>query len=442
MTMARRSSHPAIPILPPEYSAEYSASSTSTMAQFGRLFSSTCRGAAAPLGAAVIASYLVSATESTNATAKLEPALSPNEWRPFTVLSIEKLSPNTNKYTFMFPDMGAEAGLPVASCLLTKVCVCDEGAALAWFEDRARGRQRKKALVVTPTVFCPPRLAPSNVFFRHAVAAARPFNSRRAALIVAPLTVASRPPLPENTSRAPRQANIGAEKPDGTRKPVIRPYTPTSSAGAVGHLDLVVKIYEAGVMSAHIGKLAVGDALEMKGPIVKLPYEANTWPAIGMVAGGTGITPMLQVAAAALADPADKTKVSLVYGNVAEDDILLRDEIDAMAKAHPDRFEVGPHNERAPRQHARARADTHNTRWQGSAMRSDRAVRQANDRQCGATEPSARRPSWSRGAPKARTRAATTSATLRHHHAPPPATPSPYTPSIQHNRPSPPPLTW
>ena len=376
------------PLFPPESRPEYSAvsaSSTSTMAQFGRLFSST----AAPLGAAVIASYLVSATESTNATAKLEPALSPNEWRPFTVLSIEKLSPNTKKYTFMFPDMGAEAGLPVASCLLTKVCVCDEGAALAWFEDRARGRQRKKALVVTPTVFCPPRLAPSNVCFRHAVAAARPFNSRLAALIVAPLTVASRPPLPKNTSRAPRQANIGAEKPDGTRKPVIRPYTPTSSAGAVGHLDLIVKIYEAGVMSAHIGKLAVGDALEMKGPIVKLPYEANTWPAIGMVAGGTGITPMLQVAAAALADPADKTKVSLVYGNVAEEDILLRDEIDAMAKAHPDRFEVGPRNAR--RGNTRARAQT-------------RTTRAGNDRRCGATEPSARRPSWSRDAPKARAR--------------------------------------
>ena len=41
-----------------------------------------------------------------------------------------------------------------------------------------------------------------------------------------------------------------------------------------------------------------------------------------------------------LANPADTTKVSLVFGNVSEADILLKKEIDARAKAHPKQFSV------------------------------------------------------------------------------------------------------
>lgn len=50
-------------------------------------------------------------------------------------------------------------------------------------------------------------------------------------------------------------------------------------------------------MSKHIGDLKVGDTLEIKGPIPKWPYKPNVKKHIGMVAGGTGITPMLQVRA-------------------------------------------------------------------------------------------------------------------------------------------------
>jgi ferredoxin-NADP reductase len=52
------------------------------------------------------------------------------------------------------------------------------------------------------------------------------------------------------------------------------------------------------------------------------------------IAGGTGITPMLQVANEVLRNPDDKTEVSLIFGNVSEDDILLRKEIDKLAKQH------------------------------------------------------------------------------------------------------------
>lgn len=59
-----------------------------------------------------------------------------------------------------------------------------------------------------------------------------------------------------------------------------------------------------------------------------------------MLAGGTGITPMYQVACALLKDPRDRTRLSLVYGSLTEDDILLRQELDALAAKHPDRFSV------------------------------------------------------------------------------------------------------
>jgi cytochrome-b5 reductase len=41
-----------------------------------------------------------------------------------------------------------------------------------------------------------------------------------------------------------------------------------------------------------------------------------------------------------LRDPADTTKVRLVYGNVSEGDILLKARLDALAAQHPGRFSV------------------------------------------------------------------------------------------------------
>ena len=53
-----------------------------------------------------------------------------------------------------------------------------------------------------------------------------------------------------------------------------------------------------------------------------------------MIAGGTGVTPMLQIIRAILMNPGDKTAVSLIFANVGENDILLRDEIDKLAAQH------------------------------------------------------------------------------------------------------------
>ena len=52
------------------------------------------------------------------------------------------------------------------------------------------------------------------------------------------------------------------------------------------------------------------------------------------IAGGSGLTPMLQVAQEITRNPEDKTEVTLVYANVSEDDILLKRELDDMARKH------------------------------------------------------------------------------------------------------------
>ncbi|KAI1303944.1 NADH-cytochrome b5 reductase [Mortierella claussenii] len=83
-----------------------------------------------------------------------------------------------------------------------------------------------------------------------------------------------------------------------------------------------------------------GDTLAVKGPISKYPLKANQHESVSLIAGGTGITPMMQVISGLLRDKEDKTKINLIFANVSPDDIILKDEIDAFAKAHPDRFKV------------------------------------------------------------------------------------------------------
>jgi len=76
----------------------------------------------------------------------------------------------------------------------------------------------------------------------------------------------------------------------------------------------------------------------MKGPLPKFPYKANEFETIGMVAGGSGITPMWQVLQRIDQDPEDKTKVVLIFANVEEKDILLRPQFEDLAKRKPDQF--------------------------------------------------------------------------------------------------------
>jgi len=119
--------------------------------------------------------------------------------------------------------------------------------------------------------------------------------------------------------------------------PVVRPYTPTTSDDEKGYFDLIIKNYpEKGVMSKHIHSLKPGDIIEVKGAAIpKIPITKNMKKNIGMLAGGTGITPMYQVIREILKKPDDKTQISLVFANHTDQDIILKKELDELAAKHP-----------------------------------------------------------------------------------------------------------
>lgn len=112
-----------------------------------------------------------------------------------------------------------------------------------------------------------------------------------------------------------------------------RPYTPITLKEELGHFDLMVKAYPNGVVSQYLHQLEVGDKVDIKGPFKKLSYSPNMKKQICMLAGGTGITPCLQVIKE-IARLGDKTDVRLLFANHAEEDILLRNILQDICEKH------------------------------------------------------------------------------------------------------------
>lgn len=102
-------------------------------------------------------------------------------------------------------------------------------------------------------------------------------------------------------------------------------------------MDFMIKSYPQGNISAHMDKLRVGDTMKFRGPKGAMVYTPNMCKHIGMIAGGTGITPMLQIMRAIQRERknGDTTKVDLIFANVNPDDILLREDIDEVARSDP-----------------------------------------------------------------------------------------------------------
>lgn len=154
---------------------------------------------------------------------------------------------------------------------------------------------------------------------------------------------------------------------------VVRPYTPVSSDDDHGFVDLVVKIYfkgihpkfpEGGKMSQYLEELRVGETIDFRGPSGLLTYSGKgtfqirpdkkslpvtkTVKQLGMIAGGTGITPMLQLIRAVMKDKDDPTICYLLFANQTDKDILLRDELEEIRERHPSRFKLWYTLDRAP----------------------------------------------------------------------------------------------
>eukprot|EP00892_Ulva_mutabilis_P002603 jgi/Ulvmu1/12343/UM089_0027.1 len=127
---------------------------------------------------------------------------------------------------------------------------------------------------------------------------------------------------------------------DARGTPVMRSYTPVTADETMNYVDFVIKVYPQGKMSQHVDNLAINDTIMMRGPKGTFKYTANMKKRIGMVAGGTGITPMYQVVKDILRNPEDTTEVSLVFGNIALQDIILKDELDELQREHPEQLHI------------------------------------------------------------------------------------------------------
>ncbi|CAJ2657184.1 unnamed protein product [Trifolium pratense] len=147
-------------------------------------------------------------------------------------------------------------------------------------------------------------------------------------------------PTPKSILGLPVGKNILVRGRDSQGEEVMRSYTPITLDSDIGYFELVVKMYPNGKMSHHFRQMKEGDNLAVKGPKGRFSYKPGQVRALGMIAGGSGITPMFQLIRAIVENPKDKTKVYLIYANVTVDDILLKEELDRFANTFPHRFHV------------------------------------------------------------------------------------------------------
>lgn len=127
-------------------------------------------------------------------------------------------------------------------------------------------------------------------------------------------------------------------------------------------MDFLIKTYPDGAFTQYLSSLKPGAEIGFKGPLPKHQWTANEFEHVGLISGGTGISaasplslcrfnytdsylasvsaPMWQLMQAIDDNPADKTKVTLLFANVTEKDILLKESFDDLAKRKPDQFKV------------------------------------------------------------------------------------------------------
>lgn len=131
---------------------------------------------------------------------------------------------------------------------------------------------------------------------------------------------------------------------EGQPKEVVRSYTPISSNEDQGHFELLIKSYPTGNISKYMAQMTIGQNLRVKGPKGAMVYTPGLVRHFGMIAGGTGITPMLQIIRAVIRGRPrnggnDTTQVDLIFANVNKEDILLKEDLDKLA-AEDDAFRV------------------------------------------------------------------------------------------------------
>eukprot|EP01084_Bolivina_argentea_P181482 313437_1 len=134
---------------------------------------------------------------------------------------------------------------------------------------------------------------------------------------------------------------------------VARPYTPITNDfddSLPNYFELMIKIYSKGKMTQYLNKLKVGQTIQIRKYIGKLKYDfcghfnirnvGNFYvKKIGMIGGGSGITPLLQVIRYINHNKHD-IQVNLLFANRSIKDILLRNELEAIHNDNDNKINV------------------------------------------------------------------------------------------------------
>jgi len=109
------------------------------------------------------------------------------------------------------------------------------------------------------------------------------------------------------------------------------PFSISSAPTSGSQLQFVIK--ELGDLTRSVGQIKPGTKAYVDGPHGNLVVSGRTEPGIALIAGGIGIAPLLGIVRQ-LRHEGDKRPTILVYGNRVEEQILYRNELEALAHEH------------------------------------------------------------------------------------------------------------
>lgn len=118
-------------------------------------------------------------------------------------------------------------------------------------------------------------------------------------------------------------------------KQVKRSYSIASSPCCHGWCEITVKHESGGVVSGHLhDRIKEGDSLDLSGPYGRFTFRGVEAPSVVFIAGGVGITPLMS-SIRYLTDQSWNGRIDLLYACARLDAIIFREELDYLARRHP-----------------------------------------------------------------------------------------------------------
>uniref|UniRef100_A0A914QY54 NADH-cytochrome b5 reductase n=1 Tax=Panagrolaimus davidi TaxID=227884 RepID=A0A914QY54_9BILA len=140
---------------------------------------------------------------------------------------------------------------------------------------------------------------------------------------------------------------------DIASRTMFRFYSPISKPEEKGYFEIIMKIYSPnsenpnqGTFSRYMDSLPLDSDITISGPFGRFGYLSNgdflvnakavmKYKSIAMISGGSGLTPMLPIIREVIKENhINGPKLSLIYTNKTEDDVIQSDELKRYAHTH------------------------------------------------------------------------------------------------------------